>query len=208
MLTSLLWLNRYLAPDRPLGLDEAVELLEAYSFPIESVEPVGVDDHCLDVELTSNRGDCFSHLSLAREIAAASGRSVVAPPAWEQGVTIEVNGESLSGLFTIDNQVVDRCPCFTGRIIRGVKVGPSPQWLRRSLEAVGQRSINNIVDASNFVLLELGHPSHTFDLHTLRGARVEIRHARPGETLLALDDKSHKLVESDLVVAEDRKSVV
>ncbi|MFU8830465.1 MAG: phenylalanine--tRNA ligase subunit beta, partial [Phycisphaerales bacterium] len=141
-------------------------------------------------------------LGLAREIAAASGRRVVAPPAWEQGVTLPVNGESLSGLFTIDNQVVDRCPCFTGRIIRGVKVGPSPEWLRRSLEAVGQRSINNIVDASNFVLLELGHPSHTFDLHTLRGARVEIRHARPGETLLALDDKTHKLAESDLVVAD------
>ncbi|XOV74173.1 MAG: hypothetical protein ACFHWZ_11395 [Phycisphaerales bacterium] len=130
MLTSLQWLNRYLDPARPVGLDEAVELLEAYSFPIESVEDVPGGDHCLDVELTSNRGDCFSHLSLAKEIAASSGRSVVPPPAWEPGRAPAVNGQPLAGSFTIENTVPTLCPRFTGRIIRGVKVGPSPDWLR------------------------------------------------------------------------------
>ncbi len=207
MLTSLKWLNRYLDSSRPLEIEEAVRLLEAYSFPIESVEEVEGGDFCLDVELTSNRGDCFSHLSLAKELAAASGRSVHAPEAWEPGKTPAVNGKRLNGQFTIENTVPNLCPRFTGRIIRGVKVGPSPAWLRELLEAVGQKSINNVVDASNFVLLELGHPSHTFDLATLKGGRVEIRHARAGESLLCLDDKTHKLVPSDLVVADGERAV-
>ncbi|MFB3431949.1 MAG: phenylalanine--tRNA ligase subunit beta [Phycisphaerales bacterium] len=207
MLTSLEWLNRYLDPARPVGLDEAVELLEAYSFPIESVEDVPGGDHCLDVELTSNRGDCFSHLSLAKETAASSGRSVVPPPAWEPGRAPAVNGQPLAGSFTIENAVPTLCPRFTGRIIRGVKVGPSPDWLRALLEAVGQKSINNVVDASNFVLLELGHPSHTFDLATLKGDKLEIRHARAGESLLCLDEKTHKLVPTDLVVADAERAV-
>ena len=207
MLTSLQWLNRYLDPAHPVGLAEAVELLEAYSFPIESVEDVPGGDHCLDVELTSNRGDCFSHLSLAKEIAAASGRSVVSPQAWEPGTAPPVNGTPLAGAFTIENTVPGLCPRFTGRVIRGVKVGPSPDWLRALLEAVGQKSINNVVDASNFVLLELGHPSHTFDLATLKGDKLEIRHARAGESLLCLDDKTHKLVPTDLVVADEERAV-
>lgn len=207
MLTSLKWLNRYLDPSRPLDVEEAVRLLEAYSFPIESVEEVAGGDHCLDVELTSNRGDCFSHLSLAKEIAAASGRSVVVPEAWEPGRTPPVNASPLKGQLAIENTVPDLCPRFTGRIIRGVKVGPSPDWLRELLEAVGQKSINNVVDASNFVLLELGHPSHTFDLAALKGGTVEIRHARAGETLVCLDDKAHKLVPSDLVVADAERPV-
>ena len=200
MLTSVQWLNRYLDPAN-LTPDEAVEVLEAGCFPIEAVEPVG-DDTQLDVELTSNRGDCFSHAHLARDIAAITGRIYNAPlPAGERAEPKAANDG------VVDNTVTDLCPRFTARKITGVKVGPSPEWLQKLLEAVGQRPINNIVDISNFALFELGHPSHCFDLSAIEGGRLVVRHAKAGETLKVLDGSEHKLLESDLVVADANKPV-
>ncbi|MEM1424375.1 MAG: phenylalanine--tRNA ligase subunit beta [Planctomycetota bacterium] len=200
MLTSVQWLNRYLDPAN-LTADEAVEVLEAGCFPIESVEQVAGDTQ-LDVELTSNRGDCFSHAHLARDIAAITGRAYKAPlPAGAHGAP---KGPSDGA---VENTVTDRCPRFTARRITGVTVGPSPEWLRKLLEAVGQRPINNIVDISNFALFELGHPSHCFDMGTLAGGGLVVRHARAGETLRVLDGTEHRLVETDLVVADAEKPV-
>ncbi len=200
MLTSVSWLNRYLDP-ADLTADEAVRVLEAGCFPIESVEPVG-DDTRLDVELTSNRGDCFSHAHLARDIAAITGRTYKAPLA--AGDNGAPKGASDGD---VENTVTDLCPRFTAQKITGVQVGPSPAWLQRLLEAVGQRPINTIVDVSNFALFELGHPSHCFDLKTLEGERLVVRHAAKGETLTVLDGTQHKLRESDLVVADASKPV-
>jgi len=205
MLTSVQWLNQYLAP-ADLGADEAVRVLEAHAFPIESVEPLPSGDTRLDVELTSNRGDAFSHFNLAKDIAAATRRSAKAPPGLNPEKLPKGSGKA-ADLFALDNRVPKRCPRFTARLIKGVTVGPSPNWLKDALESVGQRSINNVVDVSNFVLFELGHPSHTFDLAKLSGSRLIIRNAEEGESLTALDERKHKLTTDDLVVADEQRPV-
>lgn len=237
MLISLAWLNRMLDPGNLTG-DEAERVLTAVGFPLESREKVGVGtggtpappggagagDERLDVEITSNRGDCLCHLGIAREIAAATGRRLVRPaadvtggtpvPPGGQGSTGgtpvplgERGGGGVAAVASVDNRVVDVCPRFTARVIRGVRVGPSPKWLVEALESVGQRAINNVVDASNFVLFELGNPTHTFDLSTLKEKRIVVRYARDGEKLTMLDDKSHALRADELVVADAERAV-
>jgi len=196
MKVSVQWLSRYLTPS-DLSPDEAVRVLEATSFPIESVEPAADTDAVLDVEVTSNRGDCLSHLGLAREIAVATSRRLTPPT---PGVTAP-KGNTIAGV-TIENRVGPLCPRFTARVIRGVKVGPSPAWLKQALERIGLRSINNIVDVSNYVLMELGHPSHTFDLGTIRGGKLTVRPAVDGEKLAGLDGKTHTLKAGDMAIAD------
>lgn len=208
MLTSLRWINRLLDPSN-LGADEAEAKLITHSFPLESREDkqTGEGPDCLmDVEVTSNRGDCLCHLGLARELAATTGRRLRVPDCSlpTGGAAGKARVESVT---SVDNQVGSACPRFTARVIRGVKVGPSPAWLVHALESVGQRSINNVVDISNYVLHELGHPSHTFDLNTLRGKKLIVRAAKDGETLVALDKRSHTLKSSDIVVADVERAV-
>ena len=161
--------------------------------PITELFPA---DTILEVEITPNRGDLLSHNGLAREIAALSKQTLRwsakamgdgAPPRQQQGVTIEAAQE---------------CPFFSIRRIEGLKVAPSPGWLRARLEAAGIRSINNIVDISNFVMLELGQPTHAFDADKLRG-KINVRLARAGEKFLALDGKTYALNPRDLVIADD-----
>ncbi len=200
MLTSLAWLNRCLEPGN-LSAEEAVRLLEAHSFPIEGIESLAGGDARLDVELTSNRGDCLCHLGLAREIAAVSGRKLITPAMPSGG-----GAGCIADHTSVDNTVPERCPRFTARLIRGVKVGPSPKWLVEALESVGQRSINNIVDMSNFILLSIGHPNHAFDLNTLAGRKLIVRHAHKGEKMPGLDGVTHALVESDVVVADAERA--
>lgn len=202
MLTSLHWLNRYLDP-ADLTADEAERVLTSTSFPIESRENLPDNDAVLDVEVTSNRGDCLCHAGLAREIASATGRRFVPP---NPKLPISRGARGAAEITGVTNEVPALCPRFTARVITGVKVGPSPAWLASALEAVGQRPINNVVDVSNYVLFELGHPSHTFDLNTLAGKRLTVRHARAGESLAALDGRTHKLLASDLVVADAEKA--
>jgi phenylalanyl-tRNA synthetase beta chain len=198
---SVKWMNRYLEPG-DVTPDEAVRVLEATSFPIEERQDLPDGDAVLDVEITSNRGDCVCHLGLARELSAATGRSLVVPD-----VTLGDGAGAVSEHTSVDNQVPELCPRFTARIIRGVTVGPSPAWLVDLLERIGQRSINNIVDVSNYVLFELGHPSHTFDLNTLAEQRLIVRHGTDGEAFTALDGKAYKLRASDLVVADAERAV-
>lgn len=211
MLTSAAWLNRLIeGPD--FSTQELVDLLEAHSFPIEGVESIslssGSTDDQLDVELTSNRGDCFSHVALASEIAAVTNRSVNRPGVTGGGAPHSGTAGDPSSATGIDNRCAaplgtqGACPLFTTRLIRGVKVGPSPTWLVDALEAVGQRSINNVVDISNYVLFEIGSPSHAFDFAKVKGGGLIIRYAAAGETLTVLDGSTHKLTESDIVVAD------
>lgn len=201
MLTSVKWLNRYLSP-ADLTADEAEDVLTRVGFPIESREEAPGGDVRLDVELTSNRGDCLCHLGLAREIAAATGRRLAPPTVKSEPgePRVRVSGE---GGGAVENRIGEPgCPRFTARIIRGVKVGPSPAWLREALESVGQRSINSVVDVSNFVLLEMGYPSHAFDLEKVAERRLIVRFAHAGERLKALDARTHTLAPEDMVVAD------
>jgi phenylalanyl-tRNA synthetase beta chain len=180
----------------PLGADEVSAALTRAGFPIEDTRELSGGDTLLDVEITSNRGDCLCHVGLAREVAAVTGRELRLPAC--------PNGDASAGEagFAVDNQVPELCPRFTARVIRGVRVGPSPDWMRERLEAVGIKSINNIVDASNFVLFELGLPNHFFDLGRLKGDALTVRMALPGESLEALDDETHKLHGDDVVIAD------
>lgn len=196
MHTSVRWLNRLLAP-ATLTSEEAESVLMDVGFPIETREALPDGDTHLDVEITSNRGDCLSHVGLAREVAARTGRSLVLPAA-----TLPAGAGSVNDHLKVNNRAPEVCPLFTARVIRGVKIGPSPAWLVGALEAVGQRSINNVVDATNYVNFEYGQPSHAFDLNKLDGRSLVIRFAREGEKLTTLDGKARVLKADELVVAD------
>ena len=148
--------------------------------PIADLFPA---DTILDVEITPNRGDLLSHFGLAREISALVGQPLRLPPAGE-APALQKSGVNISA--------TRECPFFSLRKIDNVKVGASPQWLRTKIESVGVRSINNIVDISNFVMLELGQPTHAFDADKLKGD-INVRLAHDGEKFLALDGKTYSL---------------
>ncbi|MFI4883105.1 MAG: phenylalanine--tRNA ligase subunit beta [Phycisphaerales bacterium JB064] len=204
---SLTWLASLVGAegaDSPLTVEEVDAALTAAGFPLDGVEPKG-DDALLDVEVTSNRGDCLCHLGLAREIAAMTGR-VLSPR--EIG---EVDrGPAVGDHLTLVNECAGgerpACPTFTAHVILGATIGPSPAWLKDLLESVGQRSINNAVDVTNWLNLEHGNPSHVFDLDRLEGRRLVIREAAEGETLTTLDGVSRKLRGGEVVVADGSKA--
>jgi phenylalanyl-tRNA synthetase beta chain len=162
--------------------------------PIAGLFPT---DTILDVEITPNRGDLLSHFGLAREIATLTGRKLKSM-ARESKIPIKKTGVTITS--------TRECPFFTARKIENVTVGPSPQWLRARLESVGIRSINNIVDVSNFVMLELGQPTHAFDADKLTG-NINVRLAREGEKFLALDGKTYSLKQETCVVADQKRAV-
>ncbi len=201
---SLRWLNQYLAPGN-VSPDEADRLLTQAGFPIEQRRTLPNADVVLDVEVTSNRGDCLSHIGCAREIAAMHGasqpRTLVLPEPRDVGRT-----QPIDQCLALENHQPDVCPLFTAHVIRGCRVGPSPAWLVEALESVGQRSINNVVDVTNFITFEYGNPCHVFDLQKLEGARLIIRYAYEGETLQTLDGRSRTLKCTDLVVADARRA--
>ncbi len=196
MKISVAWLNRYL--DRPADAAEITERLTIVGFPVEDQWDGPDGDTGLDVEVTSNRGDCLGHLGLARELAAATGRTLV-PPSFElPGKT----GPAVDTVTAVDNRDLDLCPLYTARVIQGVTVGPSPDWLVNTLETVGLRTINNVADVTNFVLHETGQPSHAFDLDRLAEQRVVIRPAEKNEPFVALDQSRHTLRPPMLVIAD------
>lgn len=198
--TSLNWLNRHL--ETPVTADQADHALTAAGFPIEERNDLPDGDVFLDVEVTSNRGDCLSHYGLAREVAAQLGLGLkpLAPP------SLAETAGPVADALKLENREPGVCPRFTARVLKGVKVGPSPAWLVQLLEAVGQRSINNVVDVTNFITHELGHPCHVFDLAKLAGGTLIVRYANKGEKLRTLDEKDRELRETDLVVADAERA--
>ncbi|HEV2842235.1 MAG TPA: phenylalanine--tRNA ligase subunit beta [Chthoniobacterales bacterium] len=165
--------------------------------PIGSLFP---EDTILDVEITPNRGDLLSHFGLAREISALVGQPLRLP---NQAMADDAPALQKTG---IEISAPNECPFYSARRIENVKVGESPDWLRAKLEAAGLRPINNIVDISNFVMLELGQPTHAFDSDKLKG-EIVVRLAREGEKFLALDGKNYALTSRDLVIADQERVV-
>ena len=157
----------------------------------------GLDDIAIDFEVTPNRPDCLSVVGIAREVGALAEVELRVPSA-----TVHESGEPASVAAAIEIEDPEGCPRYAGRVIRGVRVGPSPDWLRHRLLAVGQRPINNVVDATNLVMLELGQPLHAFDLERLDQRRIVVRRARPGEHLRTLDGADHTLDERILIIAD------
>ena len=193
---------------RELGLsDEASGLL---ILPAEAkvgasvAEALGLDDSVLELNVTPNRSDALSHLGIAREVAALLGQPLKRPPA-----ALKEGAEPASAKIQIRVDDSTRCIRYMARVIEGVTVGPSPQWLAERLKACGVRPISNVVDVTNYVLLECGQPMHAFDLDKLAGAQVVIRTASPGERLTTLDGKERALDPDDLVIADrDRAHVI
>ena len=205
--------NGMLCSARELRLGESHEgIMEldvdaAPGTPFLEAMPVG--DTRIVVDVLPNRPDLLSHVGLAREIAAATGLSLVLPPLPASPDVQARAATSTDGVspFKVTVEDTEGVPRFTGVEIRGVKVGPSPRWLVERIEAVGGRSINNVVDATNYVMHELGQPTHAFDADTLAGRTLVARRARPGETLVTLDGTERRLTPEMLVVADAERAV-
>lgn len=163
---------------------------------VEVVHEVG-DDFVLEIDLTSNRPDCLSHLGVAREVAVATNGRVALP----EDAPSRVAGRA-EGYTAVEILDADLCPRYAGRVVRGVTIKPSPDWLVKRLEAIGQRPINNVADITNYVLHEQGQPLHAFDLSKLTGARVIVRRARKSEKIKTLDGVERELDGEMLVIAD------
>ncbi len=199
MRMSLAWIREHLE-----GTDSADELarrLTDAGMNVETREPVG-EDEIWDVDVTANRPDAMNHRGLAREGAAAGcGRlRPLAPKAVEGASAI---GDLAS--VTVEDEA--GCPRYCARVVRGVKIGPSPPWLAERLERCGVRPINNVVDATNHVLLDVGQPQHAFDLARLSGHEIRVRRARAGEGITTLDGVERRLTSEDLVIADATRAV-
>ncbi|HEY1904837.1 MAG TPA: phenylalanine--tRNA ligase subunit beta [Myxococcaceae bacterium] len=160
---------------------------------------LGLEDTVLEVNVTPNRGDALSHLGVAREAGA-----VLRLPLQRRLRTPAESGAPASDSIRIEIADPVGCPRFTARVLEGVRIGPSPAWLRRRLERCGIRSISNVVDVTNYVMLELGQPMHAFDLDRIQGGLLRVRRAREGEPLTTLDGKQRTLVADDLVIEDVR----
>jgi phenylalanyl-tRNA synthetase beta chain len=156
----------------------------------------------LDAELTSNRGDCLGHYGIAREAAVLYGL-----PLKRVDPRPKESSKQASSATRVQIESPELCGRYTARVLRGVKVGPSPDWLRQRLDALGQASINNVVDASNYVMLELGHPMHAFDLDLLAEERIVVRRARAGEKMRTLDGVERTLTNEMCVIADAARAV-
>ncbi len=182
------------------GILELDETLDA-GRPFAKVAPR--DDRVLEIALTPNRGDCASLLGVAREVRAHFGGALRIP---ETAVEDE-SGDASETSVAVDIADPAGCYRYVGRLVRGVQIGPSPEWVQTRLEAAGIRAINNAVDVTNLVLLEFGQPLHAFDARTLRGSRILVRRARTGEKLVTLDGESRSLDADDLVIADAERPV-
>jgi len=199
MLISYNWLRELTGTALPPV--ELRERLTMVGLAIDAVEQNN-GDYVLDVEVPSNRPDCLSHLGVAREVTVIEA-STLRPPVPHDFPT----GGKAESLTSVEIQESALCRRYAARIVRGVKIGPSPQWLRSRLEEIGQRSINNVADITNYVLHELGQPLHAFDFAKLADRRIVVRTAGPGEKLKTLDGIERVLDASMLVIADSARAV-
>ena len=166
------------------------------------IETLGLDDVVLELEITPNRPDCLSMIGVAREISVAAGNPLKLPE-----VNVQQEMTDINNLTSVTIEAPDLCPRYAARVIRGVKIAPSPDWLQCRLEAIGIGTINNIVDITNYVLMEYGHPLHAFDYHRLAENRIVVRRAEPGEKLKTIDAEERELTPDMLVIADAENPV-
>jgi phenylalanyl-tRNA synthetase beta chain len=200
MNVSYLWLKDYVRTD--LAPREAAARLTSVGLNVDDLTELPGGDVRLLVEVTSNRPDCLGHLGVARELAAALGVRTAVPE-----VTYAELPDATASLTRVEVMELDLCPLYTARVIRGVRVAPSPDWLTRRLEAVGIRPVNNIVDVTNYVMMECGQPLHAFDYARLAENRIIVRRAMAGERFVSIDHTEHTLTPDRLVIADSRRAV-
>ncbi len=180
---------------------ELRERLTMVGLAIDAVDDLETDQ-VLDVEVPSNRPDCLSHVGIAREVTVIESGELRLPA--DNAPKTEGRAEALTSVEILDP---DLCPRYAARVIRGVKIGPSPRWLAERLEAIGQRPINNVADITNYVLHEVGQPLHAFDFNKLHERRIVVRRAQAGEKLTTLDGVTRALTPDMLVIADGEKAV-
>lgn len=199
MLISYEWLKEL--TETRLQPQEVRERLTMVGLAIDAVEEHN-GDSVIDVEVPSNRPDCLSHVGIAREVTVIENGTLHLPPS----ESIKTDGRS-ADLTSVEIKDADLCPRYAARLVRGVKIGPSPDWLAKRLETIGQRPINNVADITNYVLHELGQPLHAFDFAKLGGQRIVVRRATAGEKLKTLDGVERTLTADMLVIADAQNPV-
>lgn len=195
-----------LCSEKELGLAEESAGIMVLSTDMPLGTPLfaalGLKDTVFEIGLTPNRADCLSVIGVAREIAAKLGKKVrYAPP-----LVVE-SGADIAATAAVEIVDADLCPRYTARYISGCTIAPSPQWLVNRLQAVGQRSINNVVDITNYVLMEYGHPLHAFDFRQLAGGRIVVKRAGEGEKFTTLDGQERLLTAADLTIRDGERAV-
>ena len=222
MKISLNWLADYLPGS--LAANDAANALTHGGLPCENIESIP-GDTVIDVEVTSNRSDCLSHIGIARELSALLDRPfkdlptstsgspslptvpMETPPAVSAGSSSATHPTSASKAIAVRIEANDICPHYTARIIRNVKIAPSPDWLVQRLQAIGVRPVNNVVDVTNYVLFEMGQPLHAFDLGKIGGGQIVVRRASAGEKLTSIDGRDRELSPDMLVIADSLRPV-
>jgi phenylalanyl-tRNA synthetase beta chain len=209
MLVSLKWLSKYI--DLPMNHEELSLRLSLSGLNHESTDTIN-GDVVIDLEVTSNRGDCLGHIGVAREIGVLYGLPTTLPEP-----QLVPSDTAVSSLLTVENQFIEACPRYTARVIQGVKIGASPDWLIEALQSVfwkrktdgsieQYQSINNVVDATNYVLMECGQPLHAFDYANVAGSKIIVRGAHKGEKIEAIDHHEYELDESMCLIADARQA--
>jgi len=207
MMCSVGELNLSLA-DYPGQIEHGIMILDKElekELGKDIVETLNLKEDIIDFEITSNRPDCFSIEGLGREVAASLNKEFKNPRKNIDELNIE-NKEEIEGL-KVDITAPDLCYRYVARVVKNVKIGPSPEWMVRRLKACGIRSINNIVDITNYVMLEMGQPMHAFDINSIEGKHITVRRAKAGEKIITLDEEERQLDENDLVISDDKKAV-
>lgn len=168
----------------------------------DAVAALGLNDAVVEYEITSNRVDCFSMLGMAREVAAVFDKDFIPPV-----VTVKGSGGDVNDYISVEVQDTDLCPRYTARVVTDLKIGPSPKWMRERLASQGIRSINNLVDITNYVMEEYGQPMHAYDLDTIAGHKIIVRRAKDGDKFVTLDGQERTLDQDVLMICDGEKEI-
>jgi phenylalanyl-tRNA synthetase beta chain len=201
MIVSRQWLLEYIPLELPVEV--WADRLTMSGCNLESIEPSG-QDYAVDLEITSNRADCLGHLGIARELSV-----LLDAPFSRPGAMVEPVADLTESVTSVELQCPEMCPQYMARVMRGVKVGPSPDWMIERLQTVfpGYKPINNIVDITNYVMMECGQPLHAFDFDKLAGKKIVVRRAKTGEKLAAINHIEYALTPEMCVIADAEKPV-
>jgi phenylalanyl-tRNA synthetase beta chain len=202
MLVSWEWLTQYV--DIELSPDDMANRFALSGLNHESTTKVG-PDFVIDLEVTSNRGDCLGHIGVAREASVLLSTPLRIPTPIVSPASVDAT--QTSSLIKLSNRFETGCPRYTGKVIRGVKVAPSPTWMQRRLSSIGVKPVNNIVDATNYVMFECGQPLHAFDLSKIRGSEIIVRPAEDKEKFVAIDHRTYELDPSMVVIADAERAI-
>lgn len=198
------WSEGMICSERELGLGEDHDGILVLDPAAETGGSIGeiLGDVVYEIDITPNRGDCLGHLGIAREIRAMNGKELTLPPA----EPVESGGDA-AGALTVEIEDADGCSRYVARVVTGVTVGPSPDWLQQRLRAIGVRPINNVVDVASYVMFESGQPLHAFDYEKVFGRKIIVRESRPGEKIVTLDDRERELPEETVLICDAERPV-